>query len=142
MSNPDTKAIAAALLGASAGMRTVTPVAVLVTRGRLRADPPVAKAIFIAGAAELIIDKLPGAPSRTKRLPYLARMASGAYSAWHAGGQNGALVGAAAAAAATTLGHQARKLPKTRASGLSAALIEDALALGAAHLAVTLVSAE
>ena len=141
MPNPDRKTIAAALLGTSAGMRTFTPAAVLVARGRLPQDPPIRKGLFIAAGVELIGDKLPFVPSRTKPLPYLGRVASGAYCGHRVAGQAGALVGAAAAAAGTSIGHQARKLPNKNSSALVAALLEDALAIGAANLAVALVKA-
>ncbi len=142
MPNPDRKTIAAALLGASAGMRTFTPAAVLVARGRLPQDPPIRYGLFIAAGVELIGDKLPFVPSRTKPLPYLVRVASGAYCGHRVAGQAGALVGAAAAPRERASAIRLASSPTRRSSALVAALLEDALAIGAANLAVALVSAE
>jgi len=136
MHDPNRNTLAAALLGASAGMRTVTPEAVLILRGRMQVDPKVRQAVLIAAAAELVADKLPFVPSRTRALPYLGRVLSGAFCGLYVDGQTGALTAAAAGAATTTIGHQARKLPKTKKSAFFAALLEDAFAIGVANLAL------
>ncbi len=135
---PNTKLIAAALLGAAAGSRTFTPGAALAARGRLAVDPQIRTAILVAAAGELIGDKLPFVPSRTRPLPYLGRIGSGALCGRVVAGDSGALTGAAAGAAATLIGHRARRAASTRLPAVLAALIEDALAIGAANLAVTL----
>jgi uncharacterized membrane protein len=142
MHSLDRTTVAAALLGKSAGSRTFTPVAVLAARGRLGANPQIRGAIIVAAVGELIGDKLPSTPSRTQPLPLIGRIASGTFCGWVAGGDTGALVGAATGAAATFGFYQARKAESARMPALLAGLLEDAIAIGLANLAVALLSAE
>ncbi len=138
MTNPDRKLIAAALLGQAAGSRTFTPEAVLVARGRLAVSPQIRQAILVAAAGELVGDKLPFVPARTKPLPFLGRIASGAFCGWLVGGNPGAVAGAAASTVATVAFYQARKAASAKLPALVAGLLEDALTIGVASLAATL----
>ncbi len=138
----DRTTFAAALLGKSAGSRTFTPVAVLAARGRLAVNPQIRGAIIVAAVGELIGDKLPSTPARTQPIGFIARIASGAFCGRVAGGNTGALVGAATGAAATVGFYQARKAASERMPALLAALLEDATAIGLANVAVALLSAE
>jgi uncharacterized membrane protein len=138
MPNPDRNLIAAALLGESAGSRTFTPVAVLAARGRLAVGPPIRQAMIVAAVGEIVGDKLPFTPSRIKPLPYLGRIASGAFCGRLVAGNTGALAGAAAGAAATIGFYHARKLASAKMPALVAALLEDALSIGVANAALTL----
>jgi uncharacterized membrane protein len=133
--------LAAALLGAAAGLRTFTPVATLAARGRLRADANLRTATIIAAAGELIADKLPWTPARTAQLPSLGRIGSGAFCGWTLAGKRGALAGAAAAAASTQVGFRVRRAAAERTSKLHAALLEDAVAIGVANLAAVMTAA-
>jgi uncharacterized membrane protein len=133
MRDSDRNNLAAALLGASSGMRTFTPAAVLVARGRLPVSAGGRKALLLAAAAELVGDKLPFAPARIKPGSYLGRIASGAYCGRALAGGSGTLPAAAASAAATFLGYQGRKAARRK---LRSALLEDVLAITAANLAV------
>ena len=140
MPSPDRKLLAAALLGAATGMRSLTPEAVLVARGKLTREEGVRNLILIAAAGELVADKLPFVPSRIKPGPYLGRISSGAFSGRTVGGEEGALVGGAASAITTFLGYQGRKAASRRSAtrGFVAALVEDALAIATANAAVSL----
>lgn len=140
MHSLDRKILAAALLGAAGGMRSLTPEAVLVARGRIAPDANARGAILLAAAGELVADKLPWVPSRIKPGPYLGRISSGAFSGRTVGGDEGALAGAAASAITTFLGYQARRAASrhSAARGFVAALVEDALAIGAANAGVSL----
>lgn len=123
------------LLGAAAGMRTFTPPAAIAARGGLSTSSSVRTAIMLAAAGELIGDKLPSVPARTEPLPFLARLASGAVSGRSVAGARGAAAGAAASAATTVLGYRMRMLAadRTRIPDALVALIEDAVAIGAAR---------
>lgn len=142
MHSLDRTTLAAALLGKSAGSRTFTPVAVLAARGRLAVNPQIRGAIVVAAVGELIADKLPSTPARTQPVGFIGRIASGAFCGRVAGGNAGALAGAATSAAATVGFYEARKAASARMPALLAALLEDAIAIGLANLAVTLLSAE
>ena len=97
---------------------------------------------MVAAAAEIIGDKLPSTPARTQPIAFIGRIASGAFCGRVAGGSRGALVGAVTSAAATVGFYEARKAASARMPALLAALLEDAIAIGLANLAVTLLSAE
>ena len=95
--------LAAAGLGAVAGLRSMMPLALLsahLTRAphppagpvALLGRPSVCRALVLAAAAELVADKLPFVPARTAPLPLAGRLAAGAV----------------VAAAASQLGHAAR----------------------------------
>jgi uncharacterized membrane protein len=126
---------AAALLGAASGMRTFTPEAVLVARGRLSPGQQLGRAILVGAAWEIVADKLPFAPARVKPAPFLGRIASGAFCGRIVAGDAGALTAAAASAAATLIGYRARTRARRK---LRSALLEDALAITAANLALSL----
>ena len=142
MHSLDRTTLAAALLGKSAGSRTFTPEAVLVARGRLAVNPMIRRAVLVAAAAEIIGDKLPSTPARTEPIGLIGRIASGTFCGRVAAGNAGALVGAATSAAATFGFYEARKAASARMPALLAALLEDAIAIGLANLAVTLLNAE
>lgn len=129
---------AALLLGAASGMRTFTPEAVIAARGGLTKNPAARTAIIVAAAGELVGDKLPRTPNRIKPLPYIGRVASGAYCGLRAAGPAGAVAAAAASAAATFGGYRARGAAGKRIPAVVGALIEDALAIGAASLGTAL----
>ena len=127
---------AAALLGAACGLRTFTPPATLAARGRLPISDAQRKLLISAAIGELITDKLPFTPARTTPLPYLGRVTAGAVCGGVVAGGTGALAGAGAAATATLVGYQSRRLASKRISGTLVALLEDAVAIGVANLAV------
>ena len=116
-------------------MRTFTPAAVLVARGRLSPGEQMRRAVLVGAAWELVADKLPFAPARIKPVSFLARLASGAYRGRPGAGDSGTLPAVAASAAATLLGYGARKRSRRR---LRSAVLEDALAIAAANLALWL----
>lgn len=126
---------AAALLGASSGMRTFTPLAVLATRRRAPASLLVRRAVLIAAGSELVADKLPFAPARTMPASYLGRIASAAFCGHAVAGYPGAARGAAAGAVTTQLGYRARR---AASASLRAAVLEDAVAIAAANLGLLL----
>lgn len=65
------------LIGAAAGLRTATPLAV-VALGRRQDRPKTAAAAVLAAAGEFVVDKLPQTSARTDAAPAIARVASGA----------------------------------------------------------------
>jgi uncharacterized membrane protein len=143
-------------LGVLAGLRSMTPLAVVAWAsrlGRLDLDPtPLAflgsgvAAWFFAAAAlgELVADKLPFTPNRTALGPFAARLLTGALSggavAAGAGGSlaEGAVAGAVGAVAGTFGGYRART-GLVRALGTPdwvVAVMEDVIAVGGAILLV------
>lgn len=139
----------AASFGALAGLRSLTPPALLSLvgargRGKLgRSDFGFLKnrgslyAFAALAAGELVADKLPGIPARIKPGPLTARVASGAlcgaavFAAERERVAVGALVGGAAAAAASFAAYHLRKnaVDREKTTALLAALAEDALTL-------------
>ena len=128
---------AATLLGASSGMRTFTPIAVLVSRGVLSAKPAVRTAVLVVAAGELVADKLPFAPARTMPPSYLLRIASAALCGHAAGGRPAAARSAGVSAIVTPLGYRARMAAGAK---LKAAMLEDVAAIATASVA-SLISA-
>jgi uncharacterized membrane protein len=147
--------VAAATLGAAAGMRTFVAPAVASMRlqGRLwtwrrnRAekflrDDTVGRILLGAAAAELIADKLPLVGDRIKPGPLVARAASGALAGWVVAKQREsaaelAIVGAASAVAVAFAAWGLRRFI-TRRSSVPDALVgicEDVLAITAARSA-------
>jgi uncharacterized membrane protein len=143
-------------LGVLAGLRSMTPVAVVAWAsrlGHLNLDPtPLAflgsgfAAWFFAAAAlgELVADKLPFTPNRTALGPFVGRLLTGALSggaiAAGAGGSlaGGAVAGAVGAVAGTFGGYRART-GLVRALGTPdwvVAVMEDVVAVGGAILLV------
>jgi len=140
----------ALLIGCVAGLRTVTaPAAVSwgARLGRLHLDATWL-ALFgytwtpwiltLLAAGEVIVDQLPSTPSRTEPVGVGARIVSGAVSGAAiaaAGGTmvGGMLAGIAGAVVGTLAGHRFRaRLAAAFHKDRPAALIEDAIALGAA----------
>jgi uncharacterized membrane protein len=143
------------LIGTVAGSRSMTaPAAVSLAFARewltvpkhsrfgllgRRASPWVLAAL---AAAELVVDQLPSTPSRKKPAPFAARIASGALSGAAVGASAsavaaGLVAGAAGAVVGTLYGYKLRqKLSELFGADVPAALIEDAVALAAAVLAV------
>lgn len=143
-------------LGAAAGLRSMTPPAVVAWASRLGyldLDPTplaflssaAAAWIFAAAAlGELVADKLPFTPNRTSPGPLGARILSGALSggalAAGAGGSlaGGAVAGALGAVAGAFGGYNART-GLVRALGTPdyvVAVVEDLIAVGGAILLV------
>ncbi len=140
------------LLGLSAGMRSMTPVAVVgeaVRRGQLpvtgsagallaraRARP----AALLLAAGEIAGDKLHSAPDRIVAPGLAARLATGALVGAAVAPSDrqsaGALLGAAAAVGFAYVSFSARMRTMQRHGQASTGLVEDALALAVALLAV------
>jgi uncharacterized membrane protein len=133
--------VVAAGLGLSAGLRTMTPAAaILLARHHMVAGVVVS----LLAACEWVIDLLPTTPARTKPGPLIARVASGAFVGWLAGGASettrivGAIVSACAAAAGTFVGYRTRLWAIDRYGSLRSALVEDLVAVVLASLAFLL----
>ena len=134
-------------IGAVAGMRSQLPFALLSVRS---AGGPLAgragrAATLLAAAGELVADKLPVTPERTRPGPAAGRVAAGGLAgaalyrdagrAWAPGAAAGAL---AAAASTVALARARRALARrTGLPVLALGLAEDALAVGLGLLAVT-----
>jgi len=144
------------LLGAVAGLRSMTAPAVAAwaahvgplqlegTPLALLASAPARYLLLAAMIGELVADKLPFTPNRTRAGPFVGRVISGAFSggALAAGvGQSlvaGAVAGAFGAVAGTLGGFRARTA-LVRALGKPdyvVALVEDAVAVGTALFVV------
>ena len=152
--NRPTYLMAALPLGVVAGLRTFTAPAVAAWAGHLgRMDLTRSRLAFLGnpwvrlpltGLAllELVMDQLPSTPSRTAPMPFAGRLAAGALSGAAAGatarqGFAGALAGIAGAVIGTLGGHRARaRLARAFHNDHPAAVIEDAVAIGCALLAV------
>ena len=144
------------MLGAIAGLRSMTApafVAWAARLGRLRLDGtllgflglPVTAWVFTALAlGELVADKLPSTPSRTRPGPFIARLVSGAMSGGAiAAGRGGSLavgavLGAIGAAVGALAGYNARVrlVPALKVPDTVVALAEDVVAVGGALLIV------
>jgi uncharacterized membrane protein len=142
------------LMGIVAGLRSMTPPAAVAWCARLgwlhlEGTPlaflgSTAAAYVLTGfmLAELVADKLPRTPSRTRPGPFLARLVTGglAGAALTAGvGSSlalGALLGALGAVAGTLGGYKARTglVRALRVPDYVIALAEDAVAVGGAYL--------
>jgi uncharacterized membrane protein len=98
--------------------------------------------ITVLAGAELVTDQLPATPSRTVPIQFGTRIVSGALTGAALGMVAGTLViggviGAAGAVIGTLGGRAARSaLARTFGSDRPAALLEDAIAIGAALLIV------
>ncbi|GAC1498972.1 MAG: membrane protein [Vulcanimicrobiaceae bacterium] len=134
--------VRALIIGAAAGLRSMTPVAaVLGTRGHVMAGPAA-----VAAAGELLVDKLPIAPARTSPPALVVRIVSGALCARALArrtteatettaiamtmGALGSLAASYGGLAARRYLTQPRRLP-----GTLVALVEDAVAIGLARAA-------
>jgi uncharacterized membrane protein len=134
---------AAFVLGFSAGLRSLVPIAVLAWLGPASLgwlQALWARVVLSALAlAELVTDKLPFVPARTRPGPFLGRVALGAVAGYLFTQQiAGAVMGAAGGVAGTLGGYRARRALTVRwkLPDLPVALVEDAIALGLAWLAV------
>ncbi len=142
----------AALLGLATGGRStagLTALAVTVTSSRGGSpltNPWTGRAAVVAGLGEAVVDKLPQTPSRLRPVVLGPRLAFGAVSgailAHRAGGGRAtsvlaATAGLAGAAAGSWLGVSWRGRASSRfGADLPGALIEDAVVLGTAKLAL------
>jgi uncharacterized membrane protein len=145
----------ALLVGIVAGLRSMTPLAVVswaARFGRLHlegtwlaflgfaATPYILSALAIG---ELVNDKLPKTPSRKTPVPFIGRIVTGALCGAALGAQAqaaiGGLVAGALGAVAGTLGGYEFRVRLVKATGgrdLSIALLEDAVAICAAFAIV------
>ena len=127
----------ALLLGALAGLRTMTPPAAL---SLVRGPSPAAAALAVLALAEYAGDLHPRAPARTAFAPLAARICSGAYCGWCVSGSAtapavaGAALGAAGAVAGAFIGLALRERAAARIGAVPAALGEDAIAAAGALL--------
>lgn len=147
----------AAILGTVAGMRSLMAPAVFsaeASRSGLPAldDPPldllalrpVAAALCVMAAGELVVDKLPITPARTALPSLVVRTLSGAmvgaalFASEERPRAQGALIGGLAAVAATFGAYQARRAlgPRLKVPDPVLGALEDGLALGAALAAL------
>jgi uncharacterized membrane protein/uncharacterized protein (UPF0548 family) len=154
MTTPVTRAL---LLGAVAGMRSQLPIALLGLesyRGRFNpgrswlarrlAAPGGVTAAVLASVGELVGDKLPVIPDRTRSGPFTGRVAIGSlvgaavYQDADRPAAYGAVVGAVAAAASTLALARVRTAlgRRTPLPDLAWGVVEDALALTLGLLAV------
>jgi uncharacterized membrane protein len=146
----------ALLIGVVAGLRSMTPPAAVSWAARVGwlqlENTPLAFLGFAAAPyiltlfaiAELINDKLPKTPSRKTRVPFTARVVTGAFSGAALGAPGGALAGALLAGAiggvaGTLAGYEFRKrlVKATGGRDLPIALLEDAIAICAAFWIVS-----
>ncbi|HEY7096263.1 MAG TPA: DUF4126 family protein [Terriglobales bacterium] len=136
-----------AAIGALAGLRTLTPPAVLGQTLRrqcwhprrqplkLLARAKVADTLTSMAASELVTDKMPSTPSRLTLIPMTARVASGALCgaavcmAAGESGDKGAIAGAAGAILGAYAGYHLRQILAAELPDIAAALIEDAIAV-------------
>jgi uncharacterized membrane protein len=144
-------------IGVAAGLRALTPVAVVAWAAHLGWLPlhgtalgflgsPWAVGVFtLAALFELVNDKLPKTPSRKAPAPFAARvllggLAGASIAAGHGGSLGlGAVLGAAGGVAGTLGGYEARTRA-VRALGIGdlvVALVEDALAIASSLFLVT-----
>jgi uncharacterized membrane protein len=129
--------VEAAVLGGSAGLRSMTPVAALAVGGRLGESRALRWTLVAAAAGELIADKLPQTPSRTSPPALAGRLATGAFVGWNAAGVGGAALGAVAAGGAAVAGQRLRGALVARSGwpDPAIAVAEDGLAAGLALVA-------
>jgi uncharacterized membrane protein len=125
----------AALAGLASSMRTFAGPGMLAVRGRIRS--PARISVLLAGAGELVMDKVPLVPSRTGLPALLGRIGAGAYTGADLAGVPGAATASVAAAAGTYATWRARGLVVER-TGLPDPLVavgEDMIAYGLAAMA-------
>jgi uncharacterized membrane protein len=134
-------------IGVLAGLRSLTPPAVLsqAARGRcvrsrknplkVMASTKVARTLTSMAAGELVADKLAATPSRLSPGPLAARLLSGAIcgAALCASAKKpvreGAIAGALGALAGSIAGYHLRHTMSKNMPGFAAALIEDAVTI-------------
>ncbi|WP_155798085.1 DUF4126 family protein [Sorangium cellulosum] len=143
----------AAGLGLVTGMRSMLGVRILASSARRGAfdgqsgsfwralrSPTAQRVMSVLAGGELLLDKLPSAPSRLSRGPLSGRLVIGALLGAAVGAQSpeknlrvaGAVVGAVAAALGALAGNRARAWMNrgTRVPAPVGAMIEDAIAFG------------
>ena len=131
----------ALLLGAVAGLRTLTPPAVLL---RVRRPSRTANVLAVMALAEYAADLYPKAPARTAPGPLLARIVSGAFCGWFVSRSTparavaGAGLGALGAVAGAYAGLSLRRRAMARFGPVPAAIGEDFVALASAVLVARL----
>jgi uncharacterized membrane protein len=145
------------VLGLSAGMRSMTPIAVVAWSAQLgwpdlratslafMAAPITAWAFTLFACCELVFDKLPFTPGRLGAAPLGARIVSGALcaatvcAATHQPAAIGAVAGIIGAVTGALAGYHARRslTINRKAPDLLVALVEDAIAVGIAVWAAT-----
>jgi uncharacterized membrane protein len=126
-------------LGFVAGLRTLlAPAALLLVRGGIAGY-----VVAVASLAELGIDLYPKAPSRTRPMGLVGRLISGAITGWlfcvFVPGVSpivGAITGAVGALAGAFGGKAARLWLIARIGPVPAALLEDAVAIAIAWIAL------
>ena len=138
-----TGSIGSVTLGAATGLRSQLGVASVVARSHpdlpsILRHPWIRRLVLAAAAGELVVDKLPGTPSRLAPRGIIPRLALGALAAGlsaqtrQASWLLASAIGASSAAVAARLGHDVRARLARRAPDLPVALAEDALAIAAA----------
>jgi uncharacterized membrane protein len=145
------------LLGVSAGLRSMTPGAIVAWAAQLgwpdlrhtnlgfMAAPITAWIFTVFACVELVFDKLPTTPSRLEVGPLGARAVMGAlcsataFAATHQSIAVGAVVGAIGGVAGAFAGYNVRRHVTTnlKAPALVVAIAEDCLAIAIAALAVS-----
>jgi uncharacterized membrane protein len=155
--NPSQVLLLAFLIGVIAGLRTMTAPAVVAwaaNRHWLNLDNSLlavmgsiaAVAVFtVLALGELVVDKLPSTPNRTRLLGLIARSVLGGLSGAAvaaSGAQSiapGAVLGVAGAIAGAFAGYQVRKrlVRALKVPDFVIALFEDALAIGGGLLIVS-----
>jgi uncharacterized membrane protein len=138
-----TGSVSSVILGAATGLRSQLGVATVVARSEpsspsMFRHPWIRRLVLAAAAGELVVDKLPGTPSRLALRGIVPRLTLGALAASLSARTRqeswlpAAALGASSAAIAARLGHDARARVARQAPDLAVALAEDALALAAA----------
>ena len=138
-----TGSMSSVILGAATGLRSQLGAASVVARSdpslpSMFRHPWIRRLVLAAAAGELVVDKLPGTPSRLAPQGIVPRLALGALAASlsahtrQASWLPAAALGASSAAIAAKLGHDARARLARQAPDLAVALAEDALAIAAA----------
>jgi len=155
--NPSQVLLLAFLIGVIAGLRTMTAPAVVAWAANrhwlnLHSSPlafmgsTAAVAIFtVLALGELVVDKLPSTPNRTKLLGLIGRSVTGGLSGAAvaaSGAQSialGAVLGVAGAIAGAFAGYQVRKrlVRALKVPDFVIALLEDAVAIGGGLLIVS-----
>ena len=145
--------VVALLFGIVAGLRAMTaPAIYFLVRGPILAGIVLA----VLAVVELVGDKLPSTPARTRPMPFAVRLLSGAIVGWFVGTTGGvggwtqfpaisisaaqvvcALAGVVGAAIGTYGGYYARVAAARRLGAFPAAFPEDAIAIGLGILTVT-----
>jgi hypothetical protein len=112
-------------------MRTFVPPATIAVRDGRPRSRLLRVSIVLASAGELVVDKLPSAPSRTEPAGLGARVASGGWVGWSCAGPIGGVLAGAAALGSAVLMHGVRR-DLGKQTGLPdpvLAVAEDSLAL-------------